>query len=166
MQVKPLSWRIFCSRSGNRIAETPFGDYVLQFENGQWVLYYPHSEDKAWAFDDLEPALAMAQEDVTQRIKKMVQDPRRTIVIYTINSSNPRAKKWYRVAEACAFDGQLYLHRDCINDGVEHSRQVSGATPRTQADAIKMAKAHAADSGHPYVPGRYCGFFGLPLRKG
>lgn len=95
----------------------------------------------------------------------MIADPRRTIVMAHSNSSNPRARRWYRIAEACEFDGQLFLHRDHARDVAEHMRDINGACPRTKADATALAKVHAQATGHAHVPGVFSGYFGHVLKR-
>ena len=66
VKVKPLKWRVFCSRSGNCEAKTALGEYVLQFEgsgfDASWKLYLPHKDfSTGVAYHALEAAKAAAQ---------------------------------------------------------------------------------------------------------
>ena len=91
-------------------------------------------------------------------------DPRRTIVTYSGNSNSVRARKWYRVAEVCEFDGSLYMHRDYVQTRAENMPGINGASPHNRADAIRQAKAYAAASGFSYA-GIFVGVQGYPMRK-
>lgn len=87
--------------------------------------------------------------------QQLIADPRRTVVLVTTRSHNPRSKRWYSVAEACEFDGQLFMHRDRIN-----SREARRGLPgyvgmANHPEAIKIARELAAESGHGLLPGLY-----------
>lgn len=95
----------------------------------------------------------------------LIPDPRRVIVTFHSNSNNPRARRWYHIAEVVELDGQLFLHRDYVSDTTEHKHEVVGSFPRTKSDAVKLARYHAKKTGHPYIKGVFTGFYGKPLRR-
>lgn len=69
-KAKPLDWRVFCGRSGNRDAKTPFGEYVVQSETANtWQVWFPGNQDEAnLTRGSAEEAEAAAQADYERRI--------------------------------------------------------------------------------------------------
>lgn len=67
-QIKPLEWTVFCSRSGNSVAKTPFGEYVIQIEPDGWCLYLLNSDDPHASYSMSDFAKAAAQADYETRI--------------------------------------------------------------------------------------------------
>lgn len=120
--------------------------------------------DEAMKRAELRRSLPALSPLVEKNLSTM-RDPRRTIVIAHANSHSPRAKRWYRIAEACEFDGELFLHRDYIKTPVENFPTNARGTPMNKAAAVAIAKAHAEVSGNPYVPGVHIGHFGYPLKR-
>lgn len=69
VEVKPLDWIVFCSRSGNCEAKTPFGQYVVQNESEKcWRWYLPWKEDHEGEFRTCDEARAAAEADFKSRI--------------------------------------------------------------------------------------------------
>jgi hypothetical protein len=71
--VKPMGWRTFCSNSGNCEAETPIGQYVIQFEGlgfeAIWMLYLPYKDTSTGkGYETLEQAKAAAHTDYETKI--------------------------------------------------------------------------------------------------
>lgn len=90
---------------------------------------------------------------------KMMTDPRRIVVTFHSNSRSPRARKWYRVMQACKFDDDLFPHRDFVEPW-DATRN-----PNNRQDAIRRAKAMSAETGFPYVPGLWQGVNGYPMKR-
>ncbi|GMB80493.1 hypothetical protein NN6n1_12750 [Shinella zoogloeoides] len=73
-KAKALEWRVFCSRSGNSEAKTPFGEYVIQSERDGWMLYLLNEQDACVAHSTIDLAKAAAQADYEQRIRSALVD--------------------------------------------------------------------------------------------
>ncbi|MER8827189.1 hypothetical protein NKH73_13965 [Mesorhizobium sp. M0938] len=74
--VKGLEWRVFCSKSGNCEAETSFGLYIIQNEEGLWVLYLLDDDaGLGGKHKTIEAAQATAQADYEARIRSCLAPP-------------------------------------------------------------------------------------------
>lgn len=124
--------------------------------------------EKSQFLKSVATAARAARNELSPMLQKdwsTMRDPRRTVVMAHTNSNSARARRWYRVAEACEFEGEFFLHRDWLKSSVHESPETVGASPASRSEAIKRAKAHALETGNPYVPGTFSGFYGSPLRR-
>jgi hypothetical protein len=90
-----------------------------------------------------------------------MRDPRRTGIMKSTCSN--RTGTWWRVVEIVEFDGEFYLLRDWVVPNVMGSPEILSSKPISRSEAVKAAKAHALETGNPYVPGLFYGHYGAPL---
>jgi hypothetical protein len=75
VKVKALEWTVFCSRTGNSVAKTPFGEYVIQIEPDGWCLYLLNNDDAHASYSMSDFAKAAAQADYEARIRSALSTP-------------------------------------------------------------------------------------------
>lgn len=89
-------------------------------------------------------------------------DPRRVLVTYMSASLSPRAQRWYRVAVAAEFDGEIMLLQD-FAASIDGSR--CNHSTKRRSDAVAAAKAHAREKGFTYLAGVWQGVHGHPMKR-
>jgi len=117
VKVKPLNWRVFCSRSGNSTAETCIGEYVVQHEHDLWMVYLPYEDTRhGKGFDTRSEAKAAAQADYERRILSTLEPPAPEAFVYRDENGQPQVQQ---TDETCRCDPVFHEYHD---DGVKHCR--------------------------------------------